>query len=150
MLDAPWIIPLLPLLAFAVNGLAGRRNPPWTGWVSTLAILGSFLATVVLWIQSVGSDQDSSVLYTWVASGGFEIEIAFLTDALTVVMLLVVTGVSTLVSMYAVGYMDHDANKPRFFTWIPLFVFSMIMLVISDNLLQLFIFWEMVGLCSYL
>ena len=150
MLDAPWIIPLLPLLAFALNGLAGRRDPRWTGWVSTLAILASFLATVVLWIQSVGSDKDSSVLYTWVASGGFDIEIAFLTDALTVVMLLVVTGVSTLVSMYAVGYMDHDANKPRFFTWIPLFVFSMIMLVISDNLLQLFIFWEMVGLCSYL
>ncbi len=150
MLDAPWIIPLLPLLAFALNGLAGRRDPRWTGWVSTLAILGSFLATVVLWIQSTGSDKDSSVLYTWVASGGFDIEIAFLTDALTVVMLLVVTGVSTLVSMYAVGYMDHDANKPRFFTWIPLFVFSMIMLVISDNLLQLFIFWEMVGLCSYL
>ena len=128
----------MPLLAFAVNGLVGRRGPRWTGWVSTLAILGSFAATVALWIESAGSDKDSSVLYQWIASGGFNIEIAFLTDALTIVMLLVVTGVSTLVSMYAVGYMAHDPNKPRFFTWIPLFVFSMIMLVISDNLLQLF------------
>ncbi len=150
MLNAPWIIPLLPLAAFAVNGLFGRRNPRWTGWVSTAAVVGSFAATVALWIASAGADQDESLLYRWVASGGFTIDIAFLTDALTIVMLLVVTGVSALVSLYAVGYMDHDANKPRFFTWIPLFVFSMIMLVISDNLLQLFVFWEMVGLCSYL
>ena len=153
MLGAPWIIPLIPLIGFALNGLHRPTNQLQHrryGWCSTLTIAGSFVATVVLWIQSVGSDRNESALYQWISSGGFNIEIAFLTDALTIVMLLVVTGVSTLVSLYAMGYMAHDTNQGRFFTWIPLFVFSMIMLVISDNLLQLFVFWEMVGLCSYL
>ena len=153
MVDAPWIIPLLPLIAFALNGLlrsSGRNNNQGYGWLSTGLIFGSFIATVLLWISLDTRTTEEFVLYRWIASGGFNVEIAFLTDELTVVMLLVVTGVSTLVSMYATGYMSHDANQSRFFTWIPLFVFSMIMLVISDNLLQLFVFWEMVGLCSYL
>ena len=153
MVDAPWIIPLLPLIAFALNGLlrsSGRNNNQGYGWLSTGLIFGSFIATVLLWISLDTRTTEEFVLYRWIASGGFNVEIAFLTDELTVVMLLVVTGISTLVSMYATGYMSHDANQSRFFTWIPLFVFSMIMLVISDNLLQLFVFWEMVGLCSYL
>ncbi len=153
MIDAPWIIPLLPLIAFALNGLlrsSGRNKSQGYGWLSTGLIFGSFIATVLLWISLDTRTTEEFVLYRWIASGGFNVEIAFLTDELTVVMLLVVTGISTLVSMYATGYMSHDANQSRFFTWIPLFVFSMIMLVISDNLLQLFVFWEMVGLCSYL
>ena len=153
MVDAPWIIPLLPLTAFVLNGLlrpSDQHENQRYGWLSTGLIFGSFIATVLLWIGITTSATKEFVLYRWIASGGLNVEIAFLTDELTVVMLLVVTGISTLVSMYATGYMSHDANRSRFFTWIPLFVFSMIMLVISDNLLQLFVFWEMVGLCSYL
>ncbi len=150
MFEVVWLIPFAPLLAFVVNGIAGRRYPQATGWVSTGGILASFLLTGALWIGGISADQLGWTFYPWVDSGTFAVNIGFLLDPLSVVMLLVVTGVSALVALYSVGYMDHDAAKPRFHTWIPLFVFSMVMLVMSDNLLQLFIFWEMVGLCSYL
>ena len=150
MFEVVWLIPFAPLLGFVVNGVAGRRIPRATGWISTGAILGSFVLTVALWIGGITADQPGWTFYPWVDSGTFAVNIGFLLDPLAVVMLLVVTGVSALVALYSVGYMDHDAAKSRFHTWIPLFVFSMVMLVMSDNLLQLFIFWEMVGLCSYL
>ena len=150
MFEVVWLIPFAPLLAFVVNGVAGRRMPHLTGWISTGAILASFLFTGALWIGGISADQPGWTFYPWVDSGTFAVNIGFLLDPLAVVMLLVVTGVSALVALYSVGYMDHDAAKSRFHTWIPLFVFSMVMLVMSDNLLQLFIFWEMVGLCSYL
>ena len=137
-------------MGFVVNGLVGRRIPRATGWISSGAILGSFVLTVALWIGGITADQPGWTFYPWVDSGTFAVNIGFLLDPLAIVMLLVVTGVSALVALYSVGYMDHDAAKSRFHTWIPLFVFSMVMLVMSDNLLQLFIFWEMVGLCSYL
>ena len=150
MFEVVWLIPFAPLLGFVVNGVAGRRIPRATGWISTGAILGSFVLTVALWIGGITADQPGWTFYPWVDSGTFAVNIGFLLDPLAIVMLLVVTGVSALVALYSVGYMDHDAAKSRFHTWIPLFVFSMVMLVMSDNLLQLFIFWEMVGLCSYL
>ena len=150
MKDLVWLIPLLPLAAFAVNGLAGRRIRNLTGWISTGAILTSFVLTVILWRSESLVGDPTVQLYHWVTSGSFSIDIAFHIDSLTVVMLLTVTGVSALIALYSIGYMDHDPAKPRFHTWIPLFVFSMVMLVMADNLLQLFIFWEMVGLSSYL
>ena len=150
MKDLVWLIPLLPLAAFAVNGLAGRRIRNLTGWISTGAILTSFVLAVVLWRSENLVGDPTVQLYHWVTSGSFSIDIAFHIDSLTVVMLLTVTGVSALIALYSIGYMDHDPAKPRFHTWIPLFVFSMVMLVMADNLLQLFIFWEMVGLSSYL
>ena len=150
MFEVVWLIPFAPLLGFVVNGVAGRRIPRATGWISTGSILGSFVLTVALWIGGITADQPGWTFYPWVDSGTFAVNIGFLLDPLAIVMLLVVTGVSALVALYSVGYMDHDAAKSRFHTWIPLFVFSMVMLVMSDNLLQLFIFWEMVGLCSYL
>ena len=150
MFDVVWLIPLAPLLAFIINGLAGRRVPSMTGWLSTGAILASFLLTGALWIGGISADQPGWTFYPWVDSGTLAVNIGFLLDPLAVVMLLVVTGVSALVALYSVGYMGHDPAKSRFHTWIPLFVFSMVMLVMSDNLLQLFVFWEMVGLCSYL
>ena len=150
MFEVVWLIPFAPLLAFILNGVMGRRMPGWTGWVSTGGIVASFVLTAALWIGGISADQPGWTFYPWVDSGTFAVNIGFLLDPLAVVMLLVVTGVSALVALYSVGYMDHDGAKSRFHTWIPLFVFSMVMLVMSDNLLQLFIFWEMVGLCSYL
>ncbi len=150
MLDQPWIIALLPLAAFLINAIAGRRAPAWTGWISTAAIAGSFAASLALWLGGVANKAPKVLLYPWVGSGDFVVDIGFQLDPLAVVMLLTVTGVSALVALYSVGYMQHDPAKARFHTWIPLFVFSMVMLVLSDNLLQLYIFWEMVGLCSYL
>ena len=99
MVDAPWIIPLLPLIAFALNGLlrsSGRNNNQGYGWLSTGLIFGSFIATVLLWISLDTRTTEEFVLYRWIASGGFNVEIAFLTDELTVVMLLVVTGLSLI------------------------------------------------------
>ncbi len=150
MYEIPWLIPALPLAAFLINGAIGRRIKAWTGWISTGSIALAFVATVALWIDGVSKGPPDFNLYTWVASGKFSIDIGFLTDELSLVMLLVVTGVAALIALFSIGYMDHDRAKPRFHAWIPLFVFSMIMLILSDNLLQLFIFWEMVGLSSYL
>ena len=150
MFEVVWLIPLMPLLGFVFNGVMGRRMPRVSGWISTVSILAAFIFTVALCIGGVSADQPSWAFYPWVDSGDFVVNIGFLLDPLSIVMLLVVTGISTLVALYAVGYMEHDASKARFHTWIPLFVFSMIMLVMSDNLVQLFMFWEMVGLCSYL
>ncbi len=150
MYEIPWLIPAFPLAAFLINAAIGRRIKAWTGWISTGSILLAFVATVALWIGGVSKDPPDFSLYTWVVSGTFAIDIGFMTDQLALVMLLVVTGVAALIALFSIGYMDHDPAKARFHTWIPLFVFSMIMLVVSDNLLQLFIFWEMVGLSSYL
>ena len=151
MVSVPWIIPLLPLMAFAINGAFGPRYlKKATGYIASAGILGAFIATVVLWAEGVGPDTPDHILYRWVTSGSFEIEIGFILDPLTVIMLLVVTGVSFLVHVYSIGYMAADESIARFFTWLPLFVFSMIMLVLSNNFLSLYMFWEMVGVCSYL
>ncbi len=151
MTDFPWLIPLFPLVAFAINGAFGPRYlKKATGYIGSASILGAFAATVALWIGGVHSDTPDFTLYRWVSSGSFNIDIGFVLDPLTVVMLLVVTGVSFLVHVYSIGYMAHDESFARFFTWLPLFVFAMIMLVLSNNFLSLYVFWELVGVCSYL
>ena len=151
MADFPWIIPLFPLAAFAINGAFGPRYlKKVTGFIGSAGVLGAFAATVALWISGVHSDTPDFTLYRWVSSGSFNIDIGFILDPLTVVMLLVVTGVSFLVHVYSIGYMAHDESFARFFTWLPLFVFAMIMLVLSNNFLSLYVFWELVGVCSYL
>ena len=151
MADFPWIIPLLPLAAFVINGAFGPRYlKKATGYIGSAGILGAFVASVVLWAEGVHADTPDFTLYRWVSSGSFTIDIGFILDPLTVVMLLVVTGVSFLVHVYSIGYMAHDESFARFFTWLPLFVFAMIMLVLSNNFLSLYVFWELVGVCSYL
>jgi NADH-quinone oxidoreductase subunit L len=151
MADFPWIIPLLPLVAFAINGAFGPRYlKKATGYIGSAGILGAFAATVALWAEGVHAETPDFTLYRWVSSGSFTIDIGFVLDPLTVVMLLVVTGVSFLVHVYSIGYMAHDESFARFFTWLPLFVFAMIMLVLSNNFLSLYVFWELVGVCSYL
>ncbi len=148
-----WLIPALPLAAFLINGLLGPRYlGRIAGVIGSISIAGSFVAVLALWanLPPEGDPDRSQVLYQWLISGDLDISIGFLLDELTVVMLLVVTGVSFLVHVYATGYMAHDPAHARFFTWLPLFVFSMITLVMADNFLLLFVFWEMVGVCSYL
>ena len=148
MIDHPWLIPLAPLVAFGVNGLLGPRYlKRATGVIGSTGILAAFLLTVWLWSEG---EYGEMTLFNWVASGSLTIDIGFLVDELTVVMLLVVTGVSFLVHVYSIGYMAQDGSFARFFAWLPLFVFSMVMLVMANNFLSLFVFWELVGLCSYL
>ena len=152
MIDLVWLIPALPLVAFLVNGLFGRR---WlghaTGWIASVALgISAVLATGVFLEVLGGRERTTVTLYEWIGAGDFHVNIAALVDPLSSVMLLVVTVVGTLIFVYANGYMEHDHGFWRFFTWFPLFAFAMLILVMADNYLLMFVGWEGVGLCSYL
>ncbi len=144
------LIPLLPLAAFLVLGLAGNRIKERAHLVAVPAVVLSWLLSVLAFFDVAQGAPISQPLYTWLTSGHLDIHIGLYLDRLTVVMLMLVTTVSSLVHIYTIGYMHGEAGYARFFSYIALFTFSMLMLVLADNLLQLFIFWEAVGLCSYL
>jgi NADH-quinone oxidoreductase subunit L len=146
-----YLIPLLPLLAFAVNLLFGRFLGTVAHWIATPSVFASFLLSLLVFRQiSETGEPLRQDLYTWIQSGSFHIGINLFVDQLTAVMLLVVTSVGFLVHVYSKGYMKGDPGFARFFAYLPFFVFSMLMLVLADNFLLLFFFWEGVGLASYL
>jgi len=144
------LIPFLPLAAFVINILFGRKYLKENAhWVSILAVAGSWVLAVMALIDVHGGNAINFDLYTWMLSGGFKVSVGFLIDQLTVVMLIVVTTCSTLIHIYSVGYMHGDSGYYRFFSYLSLFTFSMLMLVMANNFLQLYFGWEGVGLCSY-
>ena len=152
MISLVWLIPALPLAAFLVSGLFGRR---WlghmTGVMASAAVGLSALLSIGVFLEVLGGKTQTVVpLYRWIAVGDFSINVSALVDPLSSVMLLVVTVVSFLIFVYSNGYMEHDAGFYRFFTWLSLFVFAMLILVMADNYLLMFVGWEGVGLCSYL
>ena len=152
MIGLVWLIPALPLAAFLVNGLFGRR---WlghlTGLIASAAVGVSALLAIGVFVEVLGGKTQTVVsLYRWIAVGDFSINVSALVDPLSSTMLLVVTVVSFLIFVYANGYMAQDAGFYRFFTWLSLFVFAMLILVMADNYLLMFVGWEGVGLCSYL
>jgi len=152
MADYLFLIPALPLLAFAINFIFGRNFiRDKAHWIAAPAVFASFVLSLIVFfnIRDKGEALDKH-LFTWIPSGSFHIEVALHVDQLTAVMLLVVTSVGFLVHFYSIGYMQGDPGYFRFFSYLPLFVFSMLMLVMADNFLVLFVFWEAVGLCSYL
>ncbi|HWP24019.1 MAG TPA: NADH-quinone oxidoreductase subunit L [Candidatus Binatia bacterium] len=144
-------IPLIPLLAGAVNLFWGRALGKSTaGALASAAVGASFaLALYVFW-QLPANGVFRDFVYTWIESGSFRVNLSFQVDALSAVMALVVTGIGFLIHVYSLGYMGHDADMVRFFIYLNLFIFFMLLLVIGDNLLILFVGWEGVGLCSYL
>ncbi len=144
------LIPLLPLLAFVILGLFGHWIKDRSHWVAVPAVVASFLLSVMALAEVAGGQTLQVSLYTWADSGNLHITLGLYIDQLTVAMLLLVTIVSSLVHVYTIGYMHGEPGYARFFSNIALFTFSMLMLVMSDNFLQLFVFWEAVGLCSYL
>ena len=144
------LIPLLPLTAFLILGLAGRHINVRAHLVAVPAVMLSLALSMGAFLEVASGSVISFPLYTWLTSGTLDIHIGLHIDRLTAVMLLLVTGVSSLVHVYTIGYMHGDPGYARFFGYIALFTFSMLMLVLADNLLQLFVFWEAVGLCSYL
>jgi NADH-quinone oxidoreductase subunit L len=144
------LIPLLPFAAFLILGLAGWRIKDRAHLVAVPAVALSWVLSVVAFIDVALGSVISVPLYTWLTSGTLDIHIGLSIDRLTAVMLLLVTTVSGLVHVYTIGYMHKEPGYARFFSYIALFTFSMLMLVLADNLLQLFVFWEAVGLCSYL
>jgi NADH-quinone oxidoreductase subunit L len=152
MADLLYLIPLLPLVAFVINILFGRSLIRSNAhWVAIPAVLGSWILAVMVFLDIRDTGEHiSQRLFTWIPAGDFDITVSLYADQLTAIMLIVVTTVGLLVNVYSVGYMHGDGGYYRFFAYIPLFIFSMLMLVLADNLLVLFVFWEAVGLCSYL
>jgi NADH-quinone oxidoreductase subunit L len=147
-----WLIPIFPLLGFLLNGLLGKRlaKP-----VISIIAVGSVAASFILVLLTLSRLMPFSAAYTehyytWFQSGFLNVSVDFTVDRLTAVMLLVVTGVGLLIHTYALGYMDHEGGFYRFFSYLNLFMFFMLVLVLSSNLLVLFVGWEGVGLCSYL
>ncbi|HET8550241.1 MAG TPA: NADH-quinone oxidoreductase subunit L, partial [Bryobacteraceae bacterium] len=147
-----WLIPVLPLAGFVVNGVLGRRfSNPLVSLIGVGASLLSFLwALKVLLATGWGGQPHVEHYFTWFASGTFNIGVDLMLDRLTAVMLLVVTGVGTLIHIYSIGYMGHEGGYYRFFAFLNLFMFFMLVLVLAGNYLVMFVGWEGVGLCSYL
>ena len=144
------LIPFLPLAAFLINILFGRKYLKENShWVSILAVAGSWIVTVATLFDVLAGRVINEDLYSWIVSGEFKVSVGFLIDQLTAVMLIVVTTCSTLIHIYSVGYMHGDKGYYRFFAYLSLFTFCMLMLVMANNFLQLYFGWEGVGLCSY-
>lgn len=155
MADYLFLIPLLPLIGFLINGLLiGRLPKPVISLVGCASIGLSFVLSLMLFFELKGMPEGSrmieQVLFSWIPSGSFHVDIAYLLDPLSAVMILVVTGVGFLIHVYSVGYMSHDPGYGRYFAYLNLFTFSMLTLVLANNYLLMFVGWEGVGLCSYL
>lgn len=147
-----WLIPVFPLLGSLINGLLGRRfSRPLVSAVAVGSVLLSFL-WVLKTLLGLGSLDQAYIerYFTWIASGPLQVGFDLAVDRLTTVMLLIVTGVGALIHIYAVGYMAHEGGYYRFFSYLNLFMFFMLILVMAANFLVLFVGWEGVGLCSYL
>ncbi|MBW8369676.1 MAG: NADH-quinone oxidoreductase subunit L, partial [Thiobacillus sp.] len=145
------IVPLAPLFGAIVAGLFGRLVGRTGAHVVTIAgVAVSFIASVLVFQDVLAGNTFNGTVYTWMVLGDLSFEVGFLIDALTAMMMLVVTFVSLMVHIYTIGYMHDDPGYQRFFSYISLFTFSMLMLVMSNNFLQLFFGWEAVGLVSYL
>ncbi len=150
-----WLIPLIPLVGAAVNGLAGKRLPKSAVSAVACGAAGiSFLLACISFVNllQVAPEQRHvlKVYFTWIASGDFLAKAEFLLDPLSAVMILVVTGVGFVIHVYSIGYMHAEDGYYRFFAYMNLFLFSMLILVLSGNFLLMFVGWEGVGLCSYL
>src|SRR5262245_56239645 len=150
-----WLVPLLPLAGSAINGLLGRRLPKSVVTFVACGAAGlSFLvsAAVVLDLVKLPAEERQLVqtLFTWIQSEEFVAKADFLLDPLSAVMMLVVTGVGFLIHIYSIGYMHAEDGYYRFFAYLNLFMFSMLVLVLANNFVLMFVGWEGVGLCSYL
>jgi NADH-quinone oxidoreductase subunit L len=153
MVSLVWLIPALPLLGFLILLAIGPRlGEPLAGWLATVMVAGSFVVSVLVFIGLHGEPDHTTTftLFTWIPAGRFNVDVGFLLDPLSSAMILFVTGVSALIHLYSIGYMHGDKKFSKFFLYLNLFVFSMLLLVLGDNLLLTFVGWEGVGTCSYL
>ncbi len=155
MFDYVWLIPAFPAIGFLLNGLFGRRySKNLVSWVACGALGLSFLTSILVFLALIAKPPSErffeKVIFDWVVSGSFHTVIGYQIDPLSILMALVVTGVSFFIHIYSVGYMHDDPGYPRYFTYLNLFVFMMLNLVLANNFLLMFVGWEGVGLCSYL
>ena len=154
MLDLVWLVPALPLAGFLLILLLGRRlGEPLAGVVATLMTASAFVVTVGVYFDLLSRTAEERhhvvTLFSWLPVGSLHVDLAFLADPLSITMALFVTGIGSLIHLYAIGYMHGDPKFPKFFLYLNLFVFSMLMLVLGENLLVTFLGWEGVGACSY-
>jgi NADH-quinone oxidoreductase subunit L len=149
-----WLLIAVPAVSAAILLLVGRAGDAWGHLLGTLAPLVSFVLALLLFVQLLGRDEAQRAvglpLYTWISSGRWSIGAGLLLDQLSIVFVLLITGVGGLIHVYSIGYMAHDERRRRFFGYLNLFVASMLLLVLADNYLVLFVGWEGVGLASYL
>jgi NADH-quinone oxidoreductase subunit L len=169
MLDYVWLIPLFPLVGVLANALLGRWLPKrLVAIIASLAVGASFVAAALVFVAILGLPAESATggpgpgavegngreriipIFSWIVAGDFKIEARILLDQLSILMALLVTGVSTVIHVYSADYMGSEDYHNRYFTWLNLFVFMMLILVLGDNFLTMYIGWEGVGLCSYL
>jgi NADH:ubiquinone oxidoreductase subunit 2 (subunit N) len=144
------LVPLAPLAAAALVGLYGPRlGRSLSHWLCILGVAAAFVGSLVVWQDARAGNVFNGDVYTWLQSGDLRLAIGFLIDPLTATMMVVVTFVSLMVHVYTVGYMADDPGYTRFFSYISLFTFSMLMLVMSNNFVQLFFGWEAVGLVCH-
>ena len=148
-----WLIPAFPLLGFLLNGFLGKFfGTRFVSFVGPMSIGLAFLQSVVLFFEMLKTEGHRIIenLYTWMAAGSFQVNISFQVDELSGLYLLIITGVGFLIHVYSIGYMKGESGYYRFFAYLNLFVFFMLILVLGDSFLLMFVGWEGVGLCSYL
>jgi NADH-quinone oxidoreductase subunit L len=169
MLDYVWLIPLFPLIGVLTNAVLGRWLPKrLVAIIASLAVGASFVAAALVFVAMLGLPAESAAggpgpsavdgngreriipIFSWIVAGDFKVEARILLDQLSILMALLVTGVSTVIHIYSAGYMEGEEYHNRYFTWLNLFVFMMLVLVLGDSFLTMYIGWEGVGLCSYL
>ena len=155
LLDLVWLVPLLPLSGTVILLLAGRRiGDPKAGWLATALMGLAFVWSVVMLAALLSLPGDAwshtSDVYTWLSIGNLRVHLGFLADPLSVTWILLVTGVGSLIHLYAIGYMRGDERYARFFAYFNLFATAMLVLVLASSFLLTFLGWEGVGLCSYL
>ena len=145
------LIVFLPLLAAIISGFFGNKlGNRFSEILTSLFVSISAIFSIYIFYNVMINDYNSNIIISsWISSGTLEVNWSIKIDPLSSVMLVVVTFISSLVHIYSIGYMHHDPHKPRFMSYLSLFTFSMLMLVTSDNFLQLFFGWEGVGVCSY-
>ena len=149
-----WLVIALPALGAAILLIGGRRTDKFGHLLGTATVLGSFALSVAMFVSLLGRGaEDRSVqqtLWTWFTAGDYTVSFGLLLDQLSVLFLLLITGVGSLIHIYSIGYMEHDARRRRFFGYLNLFVAAMLVLVLSADYLGVFMGWEGVGLASYL
>ena len=150
MIQLAWLIPVFPLIGFLITSIGGKKMPKSvSGALASLMVLASFIATIAIFYQFDGQPVTLD-LFNWISSGALTIPFSIMIDQLSLVMLLIITGVGFLIHLYSIGYMYDDEAFTRFFSYLNLFIFFMLLLVLGSNYIVMFTGWEGVGLCSYL
>ena len=154
LFSVAWLMIVIPLVCAAILLLAGKAADSWGHWLATLAPIASFAIAVALFVSQLGRPETQRAvgvpLFTWISSGQWTIRFGMLIDPLSILFVLLITGVGSLIHVYSLGYMAHDPGRRRFFAYMNLFVTAMLILVTADDYLVLFLGWEGVGLASFL